>query len=107
MVKPVTHLYGVRAPSLQEARSAVERALKLDFALHESAYSGEYYLGGTPAGEHYQLQPNYHEGEEAWLEPDHRDVPYLLYVNCPACPDKVKEMLERVPLIRQLAREFS
>ena len=101
-MSPVYDLYGVRSASFDAARASVERAIGVELIRHDSDYLGEYFLAGAVDGEHFQLQRNYHVGEEEWLEPDHRDTPYLLYVNNAAAPERTRALLERQPSIRRL-----
>lgn len=101
-MSPVFDLYAVRYPSIEAARSSVEQALDLELVPRESSYLGEYFGADGMDGEHLTLQSNFHVGEQDWIEPDHSDVPFLLYVNNALSPDTTRTRLERDPQIRRL-----
>ncbi|HVL94766.1 MAG TPA: hypothetical protein VM266_02795 [Solirubrobacteraceae bacterium] len=98
----VFDLYGIRHETIEAAREAVERALGVTLVPHESSYLGEYYRAGGAAGEELVLQPNFHEGEREFLEPEHRDSPFLLYVNHARTPEETRAKLEREPGVARL-----
>jgi hypothetical protein len=95
-------LYGFEHESIDVARASVERALGIELVEHESSYLGDYFRGGGDATEDMILQRNYHPAVRQWVEPAHRNVPYLLYVNNPASPETVRARLEAEPGVRRL-----
>lgn len=95
-------LYGFERESIDAARASVERALEIELVAHESSYLGEYFRGGESAVEDLILQHNYHAALQQWVEPAHRDVPYLLYVTNPASPEVVRARLEAESGVRRL-----
>lgn len=101
-MSPAFDLYGLRHESIEAARTSVERALGTELVAHESSYRGDYFRGDQSAGEDLILQPNYHAAERQWVEPAHRDVPYLLYVSNAASPEATRARLEAEPGVRRL-----
>ena len=78
----VTHdLYGIAAQTLDQARSTVERGLRISMSRHESSWCGDYFRAGMSGGEHFILQPNYDAVEDEWAEPKYKAAQFLLYVN--------------------------
>jgi hypothetical protein len=101
----VFDLYGVDANTLEDARRSVEHALSIAFSRHESAYrGGEYFRASDTSAEHLILQRNHDAAEDGWMEPQHRDAPFLLYVERPSDAEALRAQLERVPSIRRLRR---
>lgn len=99
----VFDLYGVDAPALEDARRTIERALSISLSRHESAYrGGEHFRSDEVETGQLVLQRNHDAVEDAWMEPDHQDAPFLLYVDRSSDPDAVRERLEREPSIRRL-----
>jgi hypothetical protein len=101
-MSPVVDLYGLEHESIDAARASVERALGTELVAHESSYLGDYFRGGESASEDVILQPNYHAALQQWVEPAHRDVPHLLYINNRASPEAVRARLEAEPGVRRL-----
>jgi hypothetical protein len=104
VVSTVYSVYAVEAESIGAARATVETALRIDLALHDSAYLGEYFRATESDGEELELQANHHIAEDAWLEPEHLDAPYLLLITSPAGRESWRADLERHPRIRPLRR---
>ena len=101
-MKVVVDLYGLERDSIDSARASVERLLGIELVARESSYLGDYLRGGDCAGEDVILQPNYDARVQRWVEPSHRDVPYLLYITNPASPELVRARLEAEPGVCRL-----
>jgi hypothetical protein len=99
-MNPVVELYGLERDSIDSARASVERVLGIELVEHESSYLGDYFRGGDSAGEDVILQPNYDAALQRWVEPAHRDMPYLLYITSPASPALAR--LEAEPGVSRL-----
>lgn|SRR5678815_366455 len=81
-VKKTYDLYGVFADDIEDARSLVEQVLGITLQPHESGYRGGLYFRLHDVGkEHFILQRNFDAHEEEWLEPEHTEMPFILYVN--------------------------
>jgi hypothetical protein len=101
-MSPIFDLYGLRHESIEAARESVERALEVELVPHESSYLGDYFRGGDMDGEDLILQGNFDAREQDWVEPTHRDVPFLLYVNNPSASEATRARLEAEPKISRL-----
>lgn len=102
-------LYGTKTLGIDELRSAVEKALSVNFERHESSYlGGDYFLAGDLRGEHALIQRN-HLGdadEQEVAEPEFADHPILLQVNATTRGDDTRELLlgiEGVDFLRRSA----
>ena len=62
-----SHIYGVDAPSLEDARSSVQRALGVELVSHDSDYRGGLYFR---LGEELILQRSDDPGDPDWVNPD-------------------------------------
>lgn len=56
-------------------------------------------------GERFILRRNRDVEADEWTEPDHRDSPFLLYVNETQRADELRELLEGVPEVKFLRTE--
>jgi hypothetical protein len=70
--------YGLKADDLEQARAWIEPVIGR-MELHESSYTGEYYLLDISSDENYKLQPNFCDGD--FTEEDYQYCGMLLYVN--------------------------
>jgi hypothetical protein len=86
-------LYGFRNRNIAEVRDAVERALNLPMALHDSSYVGEYYRYGNVGEESIEICENSVDEEGEWPENSFQDFPTLLYVHETDRPEAIQEML--------------
>lgn len=103
MKKKVYDLYGLLFSSLEEAGKTVERLLDITFRLHDSDYLGGDYLRFQDVGrEHFTLQCNFHRLDQDWMEPDHQEFPFLLYVNETLRPEEIRNKLVQESSIRLL-----
>jgi hypothetical protein len=102
----VFDLYGVLANSIEDACSAVERAIGERLNAHESSYrGGDYYRLHSVGQEHFILQRNFDEFEGEWHEENFQDMPFLLYVNETRRSDDLREALTAQPCICLLRHE--
>lgn len=75
-------LYGLNVDSLEDARVLVESALSIELVPHESGYHcGAYFRLGNVGREHFVVQKNFDDSDGEWTVPEHKDRPFLLYVN--------------------------
>jgi hypothetical protein len=100
----VYDLYGIGYEDLDEAKGALEHALAVRFAAHESGYRGGAYYRHQGLGEEvFILQRNHDPFEDEWAEPENREHPFLLYVDDTPRSDELRrklEVLDRVVLLR-------
>lgn len=90
-------LYGIAAVSLEEAREIVEVTLRIHMQAHESGYhGGVYYRMNDVGSEHFLLKRNYDDCEVEWAEPQHKEWPFLLYVNETARSNDVRALFSSV-----------
>ena len=74
-------MYGCKLLSLESAKSYVEHALTVKFAIRESDYFGKYYRHDFGDGEIVEIKTNFDSSEDAWIEENFKEYPVLLYVN--------------------------
>ena len=75
-------LFGLRNRSIDDARTEIEAALRIQMDPHESGYHcGAYFRLGRVGAEHFILQKNYDDFEREWTEPDHKKYEVLFYAN--------------------------
>jgi hypothetical protein len=103
VVSTVHRLYAAELNSIEAARRVVERALGIRLEWHDSSYQDQYLRFTRPDGE-LELHANWQAAEGAWLEPDHRDVAYLLRASAPVSQERWLEALDREPQLRLLRR---
>jgi hypothetical protein len=105
-VTKVFDLYGVLANSIEDACSAVERAIGERLNAHESGYrGGDYYRLHDVGQEHFILQRNFDEFDGEWFEVDFQDMPFILYVNETGRSGDLREALTAQPCISLLRHE--
>ncbi|MDQ5823443.1 MAG: hypothetical protein M3441_04420 [Chloroflexota bacterium] len=74
-------VFGFSTTDLEQVRQALEQALGIVMVLHESMYSGEYYLWQGQESEEIQLVFNKDPLEGEPFEPEHPQLGILLYVS--------------------------
>ena len=90
-------LFGIIGRDLDTARQAVEAALGIRMAPHESMYlGGDYFRSGSSDAEHFILQNNFNAFEEEWTEPEHSAYEVLLYANKTTRGAEIRGALEGV-----------
>ncbi len=75
------NLFAIAAADLEQAKFAVESALKVQLNAHESEYHGGEYYRGECAGVSLVLQENFVEDDGEPTEAEFPLVPLLLYVD--------------------------
>ncbi|MFC5473536.1 hypothetical protein [Paraherbaspirillum soli] len=90
-------LYGYLLPTLEEAKSILEKTLNVEFEARDSFYHGEYYRYGKSDTEHFLLKKNMDplDGEPAEME--FPDYSILLYVNCTMRSKELNELFSSTP----------
>lgn len=87
-------LFGIRAPSLEEARAGIEESLGITLTEHDSSYrAGTYYLHRS-LHESMILQRNFDPLECEWFESQFTDYPVVLYVNGTDRSEQIRSKLE-------------
>lgn len=75
-------LFGIAGRDIEAARQAVEAALGIRMAPHESMYlGGDYFRSGSSDAENFILQNNFNMFEGEWTKPAHSAYKVLLYAN--------------------------
>jgi len=86
--------YCVDVGDLEAARAKVERALALQFVLHDSMYwGGDYYLASSDKFGEISIRSNYNSYTKELNEPDHPNCRIIVSVSKPAQPDVLKSRL--------------
>ncbi|ABQ90459.1 hypothetical protein RoseRS_2076 [Roseiflexus sp. RS-1] len=99
-------LYGFDHDDLEAARVAVEQALGVQLAPHESLHRGDYYRLDTVGEENFELQRNFDPFYEEVVEDEFPEISILLYVNGTERPEELERILTaRIPNLRLLRRE--
>lgn len=98
----MSHIYGVDAPSLEDARSSVQRALGVELVSHDSDYRGGLYFR---LGEELILQRSDDPGDPDWVNPDAGGAPYVLFVDSAEDAEAVRRKLESEPGIRRVRHD--
>lgn len=87
-------LYGFKDRNLEDARQAIEDALGIKFASHESLYlAGEYFRYGTGDDEHYILRRNLDPFDGEPAEPSFPGMNILLYINKTERSSEIERLL--------------
>jgi hypothetical protein len=98
-------LYGFDHDDLEAARVAVEQALGVKLALHESLHRGDYYRLDTVGDESFVLQRNFDPFDEVLVEDEFPEIRILLYVEDTERPEELERILTaRIPNLRLLRR---
>ena len=88
-------LFGIKNGDLKDARMRVEAVLGIRLILHESSYhGGVYYRCGSPGEEEFILKRNYDPIEEEYAEEAFPQHSVLLYVDCTARSEVIKDKLQ-------------
>ena len=75
------NLFAIAAPDLEQAKFAVESALKVQLSAHESEYHGGEYYRGECAGVSLVLQENFVEDDGEPTEAEFPLAKLLLYID--------------------------
>lgn len=98
--------YGLPDEPLQDLLQRLSTALHIELTSHESSYRGVYFRSGSTGGEHFILQPNFLAHEDEWIDDEHQEFPFLLYVNETERQDEIHRLLEgEIPAIVKLKSE--
>jgi hypothetical protein len=99
-------LYGFDHDDLEAARVAVEQALGVQLAPHESLHRGDYYRLDTVGEENFVLQRNFDPFYEELYKSEFPEISILFYVNGTERPEELERILTaRIPNLRLLRRE--
>lgn len=99
-------IYGQESSDFKMLLIAIERALSIQFEVHQSYYrGGEYYKFVGDDGENFILQKNFNPIEAEWTERDFEEMGVILYVNETERSEKLENLLtEAIPEIKLLKR---
>lgn len=99
-------LYGFVSDDLEAARVAMEQALDIHLAAHESLHTGDYYRLGFTGEENFVLQKNFDPFYKEVIEDKFPKFCILLYVNKTERAEEIEQMLtSRITGIKLLRRE--
>jgi hypothetical protein len=86
--------YCANVDDLEAARAQVERAVALQFVLHDSMYwGGDYYLADSDEFGEISIRHNYNTYTHSLNEPDHPNCRIIVSVSKAAQPDVLKSRL--------------
>lgn len=86
--------YCVSVDDLEAARAQVERAIALQFVLHDSMFwGGDYYLANSDEFGEISIRHNYNTYTHELNEPDHPNCRIIVSVSNAAHPDVLKSRL--------------
>lgn len=98
--------YGIDAPSLDEARAAVEAKLGIAFVVHDSDARGGLYFSADLNPGTARLTRNWNSLEQVWSVPDWPRFSVVLEISKPATPDDLLATLTALGDIQHLRREI-
>jgi hypothetical protein len=99
-------LYGIKAATIADARSLVEKLLSLEFEEHDSSYHrGPYFVCGQIGEENFELSINLDPFEDVPNEDDFPDHEILLYVNDTARSGELQAAMASSEAIELLRHE--
>ncbi|UXI68548.1 hypothetical protein [Tahibacter amnicola] len=91
---------------ITELAPAIESALGITFALHESGFhGGEYFRFTADTDEEFILKNNIDDVEDEWAEPDFKASASLLYVDFTSRAEEVGRALAKVMSLQLLRSE--
>lgn len=98
--------YGIDAPSLEEARAAVEAKLGIAFGAHDSDARGGLYFSAELNPGTARLTRNWNSLERVWSVQDGPRFSVVLEISRPAAPDDLLATLTASDDIQHLRREI-
>ena len=76
-------IFELKADSLEDAASLINRTLKVQLDLKDSDFKGVYYASKrTSDGKRITVEENFNEYEDGWTIPEYQEIEFLLFLNC-------------------------